>query len=304
MPSKLRVYVSGPLDDNLLPRHQQFRHAILDYVVTLGFEPRGFYGHATSDGYDWNRVGISSLIDRCHGMLVLAFPRWQLRDLVEGAEAGLATTEYAHVEGLLAVDRSKPLLIIRDEAVSPRGILSTEWTNRAIEIPHDVDVDWLEKPWIFKQGVGHWAGEVRKSRDVFLGYCGKAAATADKVRLFLQDEGVSVLDWRSHFMAGENIFEQIREAARWCSCGIFLFTKDDELGGDGEPQTGPRDNVLFEAGFFASAKGKSRTLIILEKGTKFPADLGGDVYLPLEDRNNIGSIETPLRKKLKDIGIL
>jgi predicted nucleotide-binding protein len=62
--------------------------------------------------------------------------------------------------------------------------------------------------------------------------------------------------------------------------------------------------VLFEAGFFSSAKGKGRTLIIREEGTKFPADLGGDVYLALKDRKDISPVLTRLRKKLIDLGIL
>ncbi|WP_447603718.1 TIR domain-containing protein [Nitrospira sp. Nam80] len=35
--------------------------------------------------------------------------------------------------------------------------------------------------------------------------------------------------------------------------------------------------VVFEAGYFASAKGKKRVLIIRQSGTKMPADLGGDI---------------------------
>lgn len=234
-------------------------------------------------------------------MLILAFPRWQLTGL-DGSESGLATSEYVHVEGSLAVARSMPILVIRDEAVPPRGILGHRMTGRPVEIKSSASVDWLEE-WLFKQAVDHWAQEVRKCRDVFLGYCSEATATANSLRLFLQDEGVTVLDWRTDFTAGENILDQISVAERRCSCGVFLFTKDDELGGQAA-QAAPRDNILFEAGFFARAKGKPRTVIILEKGTKFPADLGGDVYLSLKDRADIGPIETPLRKKLQSIGVL
>lgn len=59
--------------------------------------------------------------------------------------------------------------------------------------------------------------------------------------------------------------------------GIFLFTKDNPLVGIDENQASPRDNVVFEAGYFMHAKGKERTLIIREEGTKMPADLGGNI---------------------------
>jgi predicted nucleotide-binding protein len=76
---------------------------------------------------------------------------------------------------------------------------------------------------------------------------------------------------------------------------VFLFTRDDVLGIQSE-QAAPRDNVVFEAGYFAAVKGKQRVLIIREKGSKMPADLGGDIYVPLEDRSNIGSIAEHLRR--------
>ena len=37
----------------------------------------------------------------------------------------------------------------------------------------------------------------------------------------------------------------------------------------------PRDNVIFEAGYFIGLKGKRNVLIIRESGSKMPVDLGG-----------------------------
>ena len=75
---------------------------------------------------------------------------------------------------------------------------------------------------------------------------------------------------------------------------IFLFTKDDAIEGN-EKKAAPRDNVVFEAGYFAAAKGRERVLIILEEGAKMPADLGGNIYLSLSDRNDTRPIETAIR---------
>ena len=74
--------------------------------------------------------------------------------------------------------------------------------------------------------------------------------------------------------------------------GVFLFTRDDELAGEDESKkAAPRDNVIFETGYFISAKGKRNVLIIRESGAKMPADLGGVIYLSLSDRNNIDSVK-------------
>jgi predicted nucleotide-binding protein len=62
----------------------------------------------------------------------------------------------------------------------------------------------------------------------------------------------------------------------------------------------PRDDVVFEAGFFTRAKGSDRVAIIREDGAKMPADLGGNVHIALHDRTDISSIETRLRRFVED----
>jgi predicted nucleotide-binding protein len=56
----------------------------------------------------------------------------------------------------------------------------------------------------------------------------------------------------------------------------------------------PRDNVVFEAGYFIGLKGKRNVLIVREAGSKMPADLGGDIYASLPDKADIAPIERAL----------
>jgi predicted nucleotide-binding protein len=127
------------------------------------------------------------------------------------------------------------------------------------------------------------------------------ARTADAVTLYIEREfrGVKVLDYSMDFRPGSSILEQIEKAAKECACGVFLFTKDDEIAG-AEAQATPRDNVIFRAGYFTRTKGKERVLIIREEGTKMPADLGGVVYISLKSREDIATIETQIRRFLDD----
>jgi predicted nucleotide-binding protein len=67
-----------------------------------------------------------------------------------------------------------------------------------------------------------------------------------------------------------------------------------------EKEASPRDNVLFEAGYFIKAKGNERVLIIREKGAKMPADIGGNIYLLLENRDNISTIEANMEFFLRN----
>jgi predicted nucleotide-binding protein len=86
----------------------------------------------------------------------------------------------------------------------------------------------------------------------------------------------------------DEILDQIEQAAARSVGGIFLFTNDDDLADPGpEPKAVPRDNVVFEAGYFIGLKGKRNVLIVREHGSKMPADLGGDIYAPLSNRADI-----------------
>jgi predicted nucleotide-binding protein len=88
--------------------------------------------------------------------------------------------------------------------------------------------------------------------------------------------------------------ESVQAAAR-CTAGIFLFTKDDDLVDRGQvDQAVPRDNVVFEAGYFTGLEGKRDVLIIRESGSKMPADRGGDIYASLADKSDISPIERTL----------
>ena len=57
---------------------------------------------------------------------------------------------------------------------------------------------------------------------------------------------------------------------------------------------------MFEAGYFSHAKGKERVLIIREEGTKMPADLGGDIYAPLQDKADLSSVEPYVKRFIED----
>jgi predicted nucleotide-binding protein len=95
---------------------------------------------------------------------------------------------------------------------------------------------------------------------------------------------------------GRTILDQIEQAATSSVGGIFLFTKDDDLVDNGQADLAvPRDNVIFEAGYFIGLKGKRNVLIIRESGSKMPVDLGGDIYASLRDKNSIEPIERSLK---------
>jgi predicted nucleotide-binding protein len=100
------------------------------------------------------------------------------------------------------------------------------------------------------------------------------------------------------FRLGESILHEIRAHCAKSSSGIFLFSEDDPL--EGEPSAvAPRDNVVFEAGYFMNAKGPGKCLIIRRGKAKMPADVGGAIYLPLAKNASVLSIEGQLKDFLR-----
>jgi hypothetical protein len=206
-------------------------------------------------------------------------------------------SEYSHYEGALVRTLGIPLLLLAEEGLLRRGIYNTS-VGFIIEFPRGAGQPWLESP-DFSVPFEHWLTKLRDRRDVFLGYSNAASETADKIKSYMTHElGATVLDWKPDFDYSDFILKEFELAAERCTGGVFLFTRDDALVGKGK-RAAPRDNVVFEAGYFSALKGKSRVLIVLETRAKMPTDLGGDIYASLTDRPNIESVKEPIQRFIR-----
>jgi hypothetical protein len=132
---------------------------------------------------------------------------------------------------------------------------------------------------------------------VFFGYCSKAISTADAIHTYLKSLGLNVINWATDFHSGKVILDEIHAAVSSCKYGVFLFTPDDLIDGDQQSRA-PRDNVIFEAGYFMNAHGRDHTVIIVQEGAKVLADYGGHIYVSLKDPTDISSIKAQLHKAL------
>jgi len=296
MPINRRIYVSLPADPWLPPNLNALKWGIVDEIEKLGYiaeiftNPRGTRTLASPKA--WNPRDADEIARRCVGAAVLGMPRWTFTDK-EGAPA-LLPTEFNHYEGALARTLGLPTLVLVQKNVRRRVVFDWSFGGYVGEFDPAADVAWLHTT-EFRVPFGYWTDLLDERRDVFLGYSSKSSATAAAVKRFLQSLGAKVLDWQTDFIPGRTILDQIEQAAARSVGGVFLFTRDDDLA-DTE-QSGiavPRDNVVFEAGYFIGLKGKRNVLIVRESGSKMPADLGGDIYAALKDPGNITPIERTL----------
>jgi len=138
----------------------------------------------------------------------------------------------------------------------------------------------------------------------FLGYSGKSMSVALEIKESLTRRlpALEIKDWRWDFQLGRVLISEIENLSRECQTAVFLVTKDDQLlQSTGTLSESPRDNIVFEVGYFAARLGMERTLLVVEKGAKLPSDWGGVLYIPLRDRANLADVNLALIDAMKKL---
>lgn len=83
---------------------------------------------------------------------------------------------------------------------------------------------------------------------------------------------------------GRSIFEKLEVFAASSGFAVALLTADDLGRAKGAEDEAPRarQNVVFEAGFFAGRLGRARVVLLHAPGVELPSDLDGIVYVTLD----------------------
>jgi hypothetical protein len=293
-----RVFVSMPADAWQTDAERELKWGIVKRIEKLGCvtevftDPRGTDSLAASQS--WSREACEAVMRRCEGCVLIGMPRWRMG---HGAEHVALPTEFNHYEGAIAQMLRLPLLSYVQDGVAPRVVFDRSVAGYMGRMPKEPGPAWF-KTKDFSVPFEYWQQKLDARRDVFLGYCSASSVLAKKLKTYLRGSlKLSVLDWATDFDPARSILRQIESAAERCGAGIFLFTADDLLlAGNAKGRAVPRDNVVYEAGYFCAAKGKARTLIVLQDGAKMPADLGGDIYAALPPGQSVDTIRPVLRK--------
>lgn len=293
-----RIYVSMPADRWLTDEQNRLKWAIVNEVKNLGYVPEIFTNPrrmpGLASGKPWNARDAFEIARGCSGAVIIGMPRWKFK-----ADGGngyyYMPTDFCSYEGALAHAFSLPMLIVKQDTIAWRTVFDNSHGHYISTFTGQDDERWLTSE-EFQTGFYYWQEKLQNRRDVFLGYSSKSAKLALQVKQYLGELGATVLDWNSDFIPASSIMEQIKKAADRCTGGVFLFTKDDNFLNNGKGESfAPRDNVVFEAGYFIHAKDKSHVLIVREEGAKMLADLGGDIYAHLPNRNNIDPIKNTIK---------
>lgn len=283
---KKRVFVSATTNKRLDERRRLLKGAVLTKIREAGYEPQEFWESGIPENLAWCFENVDRVMRQCVGAVVFGFPRWTIS---ESSYETRLVGEYNHYEGAVALTHGLPVLLLKEEGVEDRGVVWNGGGRTITYVPENADAKWVDDA-DFTKRFNSWLRELGARKDVFLGYCSKSAGTAAQIQLLLEKQKASVLNWAMDFRAGGSILSEIENARAACSCGVFLFSEDDPL--EGTPGgAAPRDNVVFEAGYFMSSKGPDRCLIIRHGEAKMPADVGGAIYVHLAKTADVSSIE-------------
>ena len=119
-----------------------------------------------------------------------------------------------------------------------------------------------------------------------------------EVARLLENQGIEAIILHEQVNAGMTIMEKIESYGNTVNAAIILFTPDDDGKAKKEEvlKNRARQNVVFEAGYFAGLLGRNRTIFIVsDDSMELPGDLNGIIY-------NKESWQFKVIKELKGIG--
>jgi predicted nucleotide-binding protein len=123
---------------------------------------------------------------------------------------------------------------------------------------------------------------------------GRDEAAKHSVARFLETRvGLDVVILSERPNLGRSILTKFQQEADGAAFAVVLMTGDDigglrpELVGDSTPKLirRPRQNVIFEMGFFIGQLGVGRVCALVPAGVERPSDYDGVVYVPFDDQD-------------------
>jgi CRP/FNR family cyclic AMP-dependent transcriptional regulator len=135
---------------------------------------------------------------------------------------------------------------------------------------------------------------------IFIGSSAEAIPIARAIQSNFQHDDFLVRVWVDKvFGAGNATIEDLEHQVKTSDFAILVISADDRIVSRKDEADAPRDNVVFELGFFMGALTRHRTLLAVPRGKKdlkIPSDLLGITALQysLGDLDDLPSLVAPM----------
>ena len=138
---------------------------------------------------------------------------------------------------------------------------------------------------------------------VFVGSSSESIAEAEWLSGSLDRRAVTSRLWtQGVFQLSNTAIEDLMKMATESDFAVLIFTPDDMTTSRGKTNASPRDNAVFELGLFMGALGRSRTFLVVPRGSqiKLPTDLLGMTHLPFRSggKKTVGKRLKPVAQSI------
>jgi predicted nucleotide-binding protein len=159
----------------------------------------------------------------------------------------------------------------KQQAVSLLG-QAVEGLEEEFQEPQQLNRDLGDRP----------SGHLEISRKVFVVH-GRDNDAKNEVARFLSKIGLEEIILHERPNAGRHLLTKFQEEAQGASFAVVLITPDDEGGVVGATQRKrPRQNVIFELGFFIGKLGTAHVAALVKGDVETPSDFDGIGYIDLD----------------------
>jgi predicted nucleotide-binding protein len=140
----------------------------------------------------------------------------------------------------------------------------------------------------------------RRAGNVFLVH-GHDEAAKESVARFLEQIGLDTVVLHEKPSAGRTIIEKFEDYSA-VGYAVVILTPDDTCSaGEGKPSVRrPRQNVIFELGFFVGKLGRERVCALYKQDTEIPSDYQGVLYVPMDES---GGWRLEVAREMKHAGM-
>jgi CRP/FNR family cyclic AMP-dependent transcriptional regulator len=148
---------------------------------------------------------------------------------------------------------------------------------------------------------------------LFIGSSTEGREVAYEIKKGLANTSVDVIVWSDDvFKPSATAIASLSSEVDRSDFGVFVTMPDDTVTSRGKRKSAPRDNVIFEIGFFMGRLGRERALMVKPKGVdlRIPTDLLGLMLLefspdPEQDLlTSIKPVSDAIMKYVQDVGSL
>jgi CRP/FNR family cyclic AMP-dependent transcriptional regulator len=198
------------------------------------------------------------------------------------------------VKGSRLYPREKNWTVGEMSALNPEilrsATLEADETTVAWKITHEqLEIIATKHPRLWKLLAVDLAGRLEQRNQfisrpnarprVFFICSAEALEIAECIRAGLDHEDATIEIWSDEqiFPAGSYPIEALERAVDDADFGIAIAQPDDLIRSRDRQAAVPRDNVIFELGFFLSRLGRKRTLLLVPRGSnvQLPSDFKG-----------------------------